>query len=92
MSQAVKCNFYLYTVDVCLVIQHKNINETEKQINKDFENVCNWFVDNKLSIHFNNDKTKSILFATKFKIKTVRKRNITYGDIQLKRHSNVKHL
>ena len=36
---------------------------------KDFESICDWFVDNKLSIHFGDDKTKSILFATKIKIK-----------------------
>ena len=36
---------------------------------KDFESICDWFVNNKLSIHFGDDKTKSILFATKIKIK-----------------------
>ena len=73
MSQAVKCNLFLYADDSCLVCQHKDINEIEKQLNKDFESICDWFVDNKLSIHFGDDKTKSILFATKFKIKKVRK-------------------
>ena len=43
-----------------------------KQLNKDFESICDWFVDNKLSIHFGDDEAKSILFATKFKIKKVR--------------------
>ena len=28
---------------------------------------CNWFVVNKLGIHFGNDETKSILFPSKFK-------------------------
>ena len=28
------------------------------------------FVDNKLSVHFREDKTKSILFASRRKIKT----------------------
>ena len=83
MSQAVKCNLFLYADDTCLVYQHKDINEVEKQLNKDFETICDWFVDNKLSIHFGDDKTKSILFATKFKIKKVRKLNIKYADIQL---------
>ena len=83
MSQAVKCNLFLYADDSCLVCQHKDINEIEKQLNKDFESICDWFVDNKLSIHFGDDKTKSILFATKFKIKKVRKLNIKYGDIQI---------
>ena len=89
MSQAVKCNLFLYANDTCLVCQHKNINEIEKQLNKDFESICDWFVDNKLSIHFGDGKTKSILFASKFKIKKVRKLNIKYGNIQIKQHSNL---
>ena len=92
MSQAVKCNLFLYAGDTCLVCQHNDINDIEKQLNKDFENICDWFVDNKLSIHFGDDKTKSILFVTKFKIKRVRKLNIKYGDIQVKQHSKVKYL
>ena len=28
--------------------------------NKEFANVCRWFADNKLSIHFNEGKTKYI--------------------------------
>ena len=78
MSQAVKCNLFLYAGDTCLVCQHNDINDIEKQLNKDFENICDWFVDNKLSIHFGDDKTKSILFATKFKIRKIRKLNINY--------------
>ena len=82
MSQAVKCNLFLYADDTCLVCQHKDINEIEKQLNKDFESICDWFVNNKLSIHF----------ATKFKLKKVGKLNIKYGDIQIKQHSKVKYL
>ena len=77
---------------LCLVCQHKDINEIEKQLNKDFESICDWFVDKKLSIHFGDVKTKSILFATKLKIKKVRKLNIKYGNIQIKQHSKVKYL
>ena len=43
------------------------INKTENQLNEDFCNIYDWFMDNKLSIHFGEDKTKSILFASKFK-------------------------
>ena len=92
VSQAVKCNLFLYADDTCLFCQHKDINEIEKQLNKDFESVCDWFVDNKLSIHFGVGKTKSLLFTTKFKIKKVRKLNVKYGDIQIKQHSKVKYL
>ena len=92
MSQAVKCNLFLYADDTCLVCQHKDINEIEKQLNKYFESICDWFADNKLSIHFGDDKIKSILFATEFNIKKVRKLNIKYGDIQIIRHSKVTYL
>ena len=91
MSQTVKCNIFLYADDTCLVCQHKGINEIEKQLNK-FEIICDWFVDNKLSIHFGDSKIKSILFATKFKIKKVRKLNMTYGNIQIKQHFKVEYL
>ena len=47
MSQAVKCYLFLYVNDSCLVCQHKDINEIEKQLNVDFSNTCDWFVDNK---------------------------------------------
>ena len=79
MSQAVKFDPFLYADDSCLVCHHKDINAIEKQLNVDFANICDWFVDNKLSIHFGEDKTKSILFASKFKKKNIKKLNIYMG-------------
>ena len=37
--------------------------------NEDFQNLCDWLVDNKLSTHFGEDKAKYILFASKRKAK-----------------------
>ena len=71
MSQAVKCDLFLYADDTCLVCQHKDINKIENQLNEDFSNMCDWFVDNKLSMHFGEDETKSILLASKFKRKNI---------------------
>ena len=73
MPQAVNSNLFLYADDSCLMFQHKEVEEIEKVLNNDFENICDCFVDNKLSIHFGEDKTKSILFASQRKIKTARK-------------------
>ena len=92
MPQAVQSNLFLYADDSCLVFQGKDVIEIEKQLNKDFTNVCEWFVDNRLSIHFGDDKTKSILFASKRKIKSVRKLKINYKNIQIKQHSKVTYL
>ena len=49
-------------------------------------------MDNKLSIHFGEDKTKSILYASKFKRKNIKKLHKKYKDIQIKQHSKVKYL
>ena len=72
--------------------QHRDVNETEKQLNKDFKNVCDWFGDNKLSINFGEDKTKSIRFANKRKIKSARKLNVKYKSMKIKQHSQVTYL
>ena len=79
MPQAVKSNLLLYP---------NNIAEIEKILNEDFENICYWFVDTKLSIYFGDDKTKSILFASKRRAKNIRKLNIRYKEINInKKHT-----
>ena len=60
-SQAVTCEFFLYADHLLVVFHHKDINKTEKQLNDDFYNIFDWFVANKLSIQFGEDKPKSIL-------------------------------
>ena len=65
MEQAVDCDLFLDADDSCLVYQHKDVKEIDRNLNKNFSNVCDWFVDNKLSIHFGEEKTKCILFDTK---------------------------
>ena len=42
------------------VYQHKDVKEIERNLNKDFRDVCDLFVDNKLIIHFGEDKTNTI--------------------------------
>ena len=72
--------------------QHKDIAIIEKILNEDFENICDWFVDNKLSIHFGDDKTKSILFASKRRAKNMRKLNIRYKEINVTQQVQVTYL
>ena len=66
--------------------------QIEKQLNTDFENLCDWFVDNKLSVHFGEDKTKSILFASKRRAKHIHQLDIKYKDINTKQHLVVTYL
>ena len=73
MHQAVNPNLFLYADDSCLMFQHKEVEEIEKVLNNDFENICDWFVYNKLSIHFGEDKTKLILLVSQRKIRAIKK-------------------
>ena len=49
-------------------------------------NFILWFIDNKLSIHFGEDKTKSILFT---RIKTPAKLNISFQDHLIKQYNRI---
>ena len=45
-----------------------------------------------MSILFSEDKTKSILFANKWRAQNIRQLNIEYNDINRKQHSKVTYL
>ena len=47
----------------------KDMTNIETTLNKNFSMLCDWLENNKLSIHFGEDNTKSILFVNKHKIK-----------------------
>ena len=80
---------YLYTDNTCIFYQDKDIEKIEKFLNKEFSSLFEWFIDNKLSIHFGDDKTKTIFFS---RIKSPPKLNISYEDYSLKQHNTVEHL
>ena len=73
----------------CALYTRPEVSEIEARLNEDFASICDWFVDNKLTIPFGEDKTKLILLATKNKIRQVGNLNITYIDISLYRHLGV---
>ena len=66
MSQAVDCELLLNPYDTCLIFQDEDIIEIETALNKNLSVLCDWFVDNKLSTHFVEDKINSILFGSKY--------------------------
>ena len=92
MPQAIDCDLLLYADDSCLFFRDNNINEIEKQLNKNFNSLCDWFVDNKLSIHFGEDKTKSILLGRKTKRSGSKKLNVRRDDIKIKQYTSVTYL
>ena len=54
--------------------------------------MCGWFVDNKLSIHFGEDKTKSFLFSSKPKIEKENPFSIQYEDIKINQYLKATYL
>ena len=83
LPQAIVSDSLLYADDTCIVFQHKNVTEIEKQLLRDFSSLCDWFVDNKLSVHFDQDKTKSILFGTKHNLRNAKALNIVYNGMEI---------
>ena len=62
----------------------KDFKTIEEELNRDFNSLCEWFIDNKLSIHVSEENTKSILFGTKGHLENQTDLNIKYGDIESK--------
>ena len=84
MPQAADCDLFLYADDTSLIFQHKDLERVKEELKKNFSNICDWFVDNKLSIHFGEDKTKPILFSTKNRKRTIGTLDIQYGDVKIR--------
>ena len=84
MPQAVKCDLFLYVDDTYLTFQHENVKEIEDQLNLNFSSLCDWFIDNKLSIHLGED--------TKFNIKRAEPLNIVHGNVKIKQYTKVTYL
>ena len=92
MPQAVDSELYLYADDSCLVYQHKDLNVINEKLCVDFSKLCDSFVDNKLTIHFGEDKTKCIFFSGKSKLKKVGKLNISYKSMIIKQFPKITYL
>ena len=88
MRQAVDSELLSYADDTHLVFQHRNIKTIEEHLNRDFPALVDWFVNNKLSVHFGEDKIKSILFSPK-QIEIKRTNRYLLQVIKIKQYSNV---
>ena len=89
MVQAVKCDLYLYVDDSCLVYTGRDMHAVEDTLNTNVNSLC-WFVENILNIHFDEDKTKSIIFGRR--LNDTHKLDIRRGEIEIKQHKEVKYL
>ena len=80
---------YWYVDDTCIFYQNEDVKKIENVLNKEFSSLCQWFIDNKLSIHFGEDKTKSILFS---KARALMEINISFAGHPIKQHETVEYL
>ena len=92
MPQTVDCDLLLYADDTCLGFTDKSLKTIESNLNKNVNSLCDWFVENKLSIHFGEDKTKSIVFGSKRRLKKLDILDIKRGDIKISQQNKVTYL
>ena len=88
-STVTDCDQRLYPNDTCLLFSNENISSIEKHLNVGFNSLCEWFIDNKLSIRLGEEKTKCILFKKgKKKYPAL---NITRNKNKIKQYSVVEY-
>ena len=75
MSAVVKNKLLLYANDSGILVADKNRSQVEKDLSKDLELVSQWLTDNKLSLHVS--KTESILFGSKYKLRSTPNLNVS---------------
>ena len=92
MVQSVDCDLLLYADDSCLIFSGENVKQVEDNLNRNFNSLCDWLEENKLSIHFGEDKTKSILFGSGRRLKGIQPLDVRRGDIKIKQHTDVEYL
>ena len=71
------------------ILSTKGHTENWNVLNKKLSSLCEWFIENKLSIHFGKDKTKAILFTRN---KTEAKLNICFQNHSIKQYNCVEYL
>ena len=69
-----KCKLLLYADDSAIVFSHADPNVISNKLGTALDSLCDWLVDNKLTI--NLDKTECIIFGSKIKIKKVKDFNV----------------
>ena len=86
-------NHYHTQVPICMKMKPvSSVNmrtlKIENVLNKDFSSLCHWLIDNKLSIYFGEDKTKSILFS---KTRGLKEINISFVGHSIKQHKTAEY-
>ena len=91
MQASDKCKLLLYADDSALLVSGKNVSEIQKVLRQELKYVCEWLVDNKLSIHLG--KTESyILFGSSIKLSRTEELKVTCNRISITPKTSVGYL
>ena len=90
MSSALECDLFLYADDSFLFVSGPCINELQTSLQNNMIRLSKWLAENKLTLH--PSKCKSILFATKRKLKKCSNLDIVFNNIPFESCKNVKYL
>ena len=88
MSSATNNKLLLYADDSGILVSGKDKCQIEQALSKDLNQVSQWLVDKKLSLHLG--KTESILFGTKYKLKSNPSLNVMCNDTVMDPTTSVK--
>lgn len=92
MTWAAYCDLFLYANNSYLVYQQKDVRKIEQNRSKKFYYICDWFLDNELSIRIGDNKRKKILNGNKHKLYKVCGLDIRYDAVHVKQCEAVTHI
>ena len=90
MQASVKCKLLLYTDDSALLVSGENVSEIQKVLSQELKSVCEWLVDNKLSIHLG--KTETISFGSSRKLSRTEELKVTCNRVSITPKTSVGYL
>lgn len=90
MPASVNCKLLLYADDSALIVPGKDVLSIEQTLTSELKEVCEWLIENKLSIHLG--KTESILFGSSRKLSKVKDLDIHVNGNNITAKSEITYL
>ena len=90
MQKAVNCKLFLYADDSCLLVSGKNDKNIKNTLSHELQNVSDWLVDSKLSLHLR--KTESIICGSQKRLKKKKELNVVCNGAKIDSKPSVNYL
>ena len=86
------CKIVKFADDTVLFYSHKNSEEIERVLNKEFATVCGWLENNELVINTKKGKTEVMVFGTSKKLKNTPPNQIEHNYVKITKTDSYKYL